>query len=152
MEDESPQKDREDLQGVISEIRQAQQNMETLEGQVEVLTSSIEETESTLETLEGLEDAEAGSEILVPIGAGSYVQAEIKDPDKVLSNLGADLVAERTPEEVTKLIEKRKKDLEDSLEEAENKIEELEDRIEELRPKAQQMMARAQAESEELGG
>lgn len=150
MEDEGPKESQEDIQRVINEIRQAQQNVEILEGQIGVISSSIEEIESTIETLENLEEADPDSEILVPIGAGSYLPAKIEDPDKVLSNLGADLVAERTPGKVTKMIEKRKKDLESSLDEARNRKEELEDRIDELRPQAQQMMARAQAESEEV--
>lgn len=140
--------ERDEFQQELTELRDAQRTIERLEAQSEALSNSIEETESTMETLEGLEDAEAGSEILVPIGSGSYIPAEIKEPDRILSDLGSDLVAERSPKEVTKLLKKRKKDYEDSKEQAQEKIEELSDRIEELRPKLQSYMARAQAESE----
>ena len=142
--------EREEFQNELTELREAQRTIERLEAQSEALSNSIEEIKSTMETLEGLEDAETGSEILVPIGSGSFVPAEIKKPNKILSNLGSDLVAERSPKEVTKLLKKRKKDYENSKEQAQEKIEELSDRIEELRPKLQSYMARAQAESEEM--
>ena len=149
MDEQITDEERKEFQQELAELREAQNTVERLEGQTEALSSRIEEIESTLETLDGLDDAESGSEILVPIGSGSFIPAEIKDPDRVLSNLGAELVAERPPKEVKKLLNKRKKDFENSREQAEEKIEELEDRIEELRPKMQKFMARAQAEQEQ---
>ncbi len=140
-EEETPQAKQQKLQQMMTEIREAQQNIETLENQIEVINNSIAEIESTEETLEGIENIEPGTEILVPIGSGSYIPAEIKDPDKVLTELGADLVAERPPKKVTKLVEKEKNDLEDSLEKAQDRIEDLEDKIEELKTISEDLRA-----------
>lgn len=139
---------QEDIQQIVGELREAQQNIEVLQSQKEVIQNSINEIESTKETLEGIEDVEPGTELLVPIGSGSYLPVEVQNPDRILSELGADLVAERPPEEVSKLIDKQKNDLEDSLETTEDKIEELTDKIEELRPKAQEMIAKSRSENE----
>ncbi len=146
MNEKITDEERDEFQQELAELREAQRSIERLEGQTEALSSRLQEIESTLETLDGLEDAESGSEILVPIGSGSFIPAEIRDPNRVLSNLGADLIAERPPKDVTRILNKRKKDFEKSLEQVENRIEELTDKIEELRPKMQQFMARAQAE------
>lgn len=151
MEEEEPEQEegKENIQQIVTELRQSQQEVENLQSQVEILSSSLEEVEVSIETVEGIEDFESGQEILVPIGSGSYVPAEIKDPERILSELGADLVAEKNPEEVKKLLEKRKSDFEDSLEQTRERMEELREKIEELRPKAQRLMAQAQAAQEE---
>lgn len=147
MEKETPEEnEQEEFQQIATELREAQQRIEALERQTEVINNSINEIENTTETVKGMEEMKSGTEILVPIGSGSYVTAEVKNPDRILSNLGADLVAERKPEEVTKLLEKQKKDFENSLQQTQEKIEELKDKIEELRPKAQELMAKAQGE------
>ncbi|GEM_PF-2846913 len=139
---------QEEIQQIIGELREAQQNVEILQSQKEVIQNSIKEIESTKETLEGIMDVEPGTELLVPIGSGSYLPVEIKDTKKILSELGADLVAERPPEEVSKLIDKQKNDLEDSLETIQDKIGELNDKIGDLRPKAQEMIAKSRSENE----
>lgn len=144
MSEDPNQAGEENPQRIVGELRQAQQNVEKLQSQKEILTNSIEELENTMETVDKLENVEEGTEILVPIGAGSYVTAEIKQTDKILCDLGAELTAEKGHSETKKLLEKRKSELEDSLEENEQKIEDLNDRISELRPKAQKMMAQDQ--------
>ncbi len=145
-EGKTPQQKQEELQKMMSEIRESQQNIEALEKQIEVINSSIKEVESTEETLEGIEDIESGSEILVPIGSGSYIPAVIKDTEKVLTELGADLVAESPPEKVIDLVGKRRKDLEESLEEAQERIDELKSNIEKMRPEAQKLMTEVESE------
>ncbi|KXB06910.1 hypothetical protein AKJ51_02520 [candidate division MSBL1 archaeon SCGC-AAA382A20] len=147
-------KKQEELQQVVGELREAQQNVEILQSQSEELKNSINEIESTKETLEGIEEVEAGTELLVPLGSGSYLPVEAHKPDKVLMDLGADLVAERSPEKVSELIDKQKKDIEGSLEEIQNRIKKLNEKIEELRPKAQELIEEAQSgqqtESEQI--
>lgn len=144
MEEERSQKNQQEFQRILTELRGTQQNIESLQAQAEVLSNSIEETEVTLETIEGTKNAEEGKEILVPIGSDTYIPAEIKNPDKVLSNIGVDLVSERGPEEVMKLLNKQKKDFEESLEKIRNRIEELNEKIEDLRPEAQKLMQKSQ--------
>jgi len=146
-EEKTPQQKQEELQKMVSEIRGSQQNIEALEKQIEVIKSSINEVESTEETLEGIEEIESGAEILVPIGSGSYLPAVVQDTDKVLTELGADLVAESPPKKVIDIVEKRKSDLEESLEEAQERIDDLKSNIEEIRPEAQKLMAEVESEN-----
>lgn len=144
----APGKEQQEFQRIASEIREVQQNIETLQSQSELLSDSIEEVENTIETVEGMEDVESGTEILVPIGSDTYMPAEIKSTDRFLSSLGADLVAERKPQEVIKLLNKQKKDFEDSLDRIEDRIEELNEEIEDLREKGQKLMSESQQSEE----
>lgn len=148
MAEEKPEEGQEGFQRVVAELRQAQQRIENLEKQAEMLKNTMEEIENTKETLDGLKDISPGTEILVPIGAGSYIPAEVKDPDKVLSDLGAEIVAEKNPEDTKNYLENERKDFEKSIEKTEERIEELGEKVEELRPKAQKLMAQAQAGQE----
>lgn len=152
MEKESPQGDQEEFRRVLADLREAQSQIESLQAQTEVLSDQMQEIENTMETLEGMEEVEEGTEILVPIGSGSYIPAEVKDPNKILSDIGAGLVAERTPKKVMDLVERWKSDLEESQERIQERIEELNEKVEELRPKAQQLLARRQAGGEEISG
>lgn len=149
MKENESQDDQQEVQRVVAELREAQQNVESLQSHIEMLSSLIGEVESTRETVDGLEDVEPGTEILVPLGSGTYVTAEIKSTDKLLSELGADLVAERSSNGVNKLLKKQKKDFENSLEQAQNKLKELTEKIEDLRPRAQKLLAESRGTREE---
>lgn len=149
MKENESQEDQQEVQRVVAELREAQQNVESLQSHIEMLSSLIGEVESTRETVDGLEDVEPGTEILVPLGSGTYVTAEIKSTDKLLSELGADLVAERSSNGVNKLLKKQKKDFENSLEQAQNKLKELTEKIEDLRPRAQKLLAESRGTREE---
>lgn len=144
----APSEGQEEFQRLASEIREAQQNVESLQKQSDLLSDSIEEVENTLETVEGMDDVEPGTEVLVPIGSDTYLPAELKTTDRFLSNLGADLVAERGPKEVEKLLEKQEKDFQESLERIQDRIEELNEEIEELRGKGQELVSQSQQAEE----
>lgn len=141
MEEKESQDDQQEVQRVVTELREAQQNVESLQSHIEMLSSLISEVENTRETVDGLEDVDPGTEILVPLGSGTYITAEIKSTDKILSELGADLVAERSSDGVNKLLKKQKKDFENSIEQARDKLKELTKKIEDLRPRAQKLLA-----------
>lgn len=144
MEEENSQEKQQEFQRMVTELRESQQDVESLQNQIEILSSSINEIENTIETVGSMENVELGTEILVPIGSGTYITAELKDANRLLSDIGAQLVAERKPEEVVKLLKKEKKDFEESLDRAQNRLKELNEKIEDLRPKVQQLMISAQ--------
>ncbi|MBS3815400.1 MAG: prefoldin subunit alpha [Hadesarchaea archaeon] len=139
-------------QRIMMELRELQQKVQNLQEQINFLSNTVEEIENTIETIEGMKDIETETDILVPIGSESYLRAKLVETDKVLSGLGADLVAERDPDNAIDTLEKQKKEFNKSIEQAEEELENSKDRIEELRPKAQELMGGGQRREREEAG
>jgi prefoldin alpha subunit len=47
------------------------------------------------ETLSGLKSEQDGTQVLIPIGGGSYVKARLEDTDRVVVGIGADVSTEK---------------------------------------------------------
>ena len=76
------------------EIRQAMtaletynQQLESLGRQVQILRASMDDAVRARETLKALKDAEAGDDVLLPIGASSFVNVKISDDTRVIAYL-----------------------------------------------------------------
>ena len=107
---------RRELARLIADARR-------LEALSAVLRELIARTEAYLaelrlagSTLEGL-SGEEGAEMLVPIGAGSYVWARVGNVDKVVVGVGADVAIEMDIEKAKELIGERLAEAEKALNE-----------------------------------
>jgi len=83
--------DRE-LRAGLAILDQYRIQLEALAQQQEIIRVSLEEHMRARETLLRYGQAGKGAEILVPIGANSFVVAEVKDPNKAFISIGSDLV------------------------------------------------------------
>lgn len=88
------------------EIRQAMtaletynQQLESLGRQVQILRASMDDAVRARETLKALKDAEAGDDVLLPIGASSFVNVKISDDTRVITNVGSRVSVEKTIDE-----------------------------------------------------
>ena len=54
-----------------------------------------------------MKEAKNGSEILIPIGGGTFAYADTKDVNKILTDVGSGIVVEKTPDEAIAVINKR---------------------------------------------
>jgi prefoldin alpha subunit len=72
------------------------------------------ETRSSLDTIKGL-SASTSEEVLVPVGGGILLRASPPKTDKVLLNIGANVVVERTKDVATKFMDARAGDLEENI-------------------------------------
>jgi len=85
--------------------------LESLAGDQKVIQLSLEETIRAKETLRRYKDADEGSEILVPVGGGSFVYAKISSRDRVLLELGSGVTAEKSIDDAVETMEERIKEL-----------------------------------------
>jgi len=100
------------------EARQMMAALELYRGQLEslaedqkVIQLSLEETIRAKETLRRCKDADEGSEILVPVGGGSFVYAKVSSRDRVLLGLGSGVTAEKSIDDAVETMEERIKEL-----------------------------------------
>jgi prefoldin alpha subunit len=65
-------------------------------------------------TLEGIEKEKENAELLVSVGANSYIRAKLENPDKVIMGVGAGVSVEKTLPETKEIIQKRLTELENT--------------------------------------
>ena len=81
-----------DLRRGIAVLDQFREQIEALAQQQEIVRISLEEHLRAKETLTRYREAGRGTEVLVPIGANSFLVAESKDVDRAFVSIGSDLV------------------------------------------------------------
>src|SRR3989442_6718743 len=82
-----------ELRRGIAVLDQYRAQIETLAQQQEIIRSSLEQHIRARETLVRYREAGKAAEVLVPIGANSFLVAQSKDVDKAFVSIGSDLLA-----------------------------------------------------------
>src|SRR3989304_6106493 len=73
-------------------LDQYRSQLEALLQQQEIIRISLEEHMRARETLLRYQKAGAGAEVLMPVGANSFVVAEVRDPERAFVGIGSDLI------------------------------------------------------------
>lgn len=109
----SPQEDvREKVRNLAVELRLLEGAAGEVQARIGVVEAALKEFSLASTTIQGLGELKVDDEILVPIGAGSYVKAKLIDTEKVLVNIGAGVTAEKTVKEALTLFENQMNELE----------------------------------------
>lgn len=137
------------------ELREASQQLQAIQYQIEELTREREALRSTLEELKGaveaLERLEEGSTVQVPLGGAAYVRAEIQDIDEVIVNIGGGFSAERPQDGAISTLQERQAIVQERIETITESIGELESQGTELEQQLQQVARQQQLGGEEIG-
>ncbi|KXB02968.1 hypothetical protein AKJ48_04360 [candidate division MSBL1 archaeon SCGC-AAA261O19] len=144
--EEKTEGESQELQKILLDLRESQQRAQGLQTQIKLLSNSVEEIDNTIGTIQGIKNMNSETDILVPIGGNSFLKAKLIETDKVLSGFGAELVAERNPDQAIEFLEQQKKEFNESIERARGELEKLSQHIEDLRPKAEELMAKTEGE------
>ena len=81
-----------DLRRGMAVLDQYREQIEALAQQQEIVRISLEEHMRARETLTRYREAGKGAEVLVPVGANSFLVAESKDVNKAFVSIGSDLL------------------------------------------------------------
>lgn len=103
------------IRDLVAKMQAYQARMEALQQQANLIQASVNDVDAALKAIASLESAGEGHEILVPIGAGSFVHATVARPDTVLVGLGADVSVERKSADARNLFQARRTELEKAL-------------------------------------
>lgn len=104
----------EEIRNLAARHQELQRQAEALRQEMGMIQASITSCDQTIVTINELKtasDAGKAAETMVPVGFGSYVYAEVKNPDKIIVNLGAGFSAEETAEEAIETLNRRKAQL-----------------------------------------
>lgn len=102
-------------------------NIQILQEQGRILASNVERLSVYLQelatseaTLEGMQTLKKGDEILVPIGASSFIRARIDDTEKVIVGVGSNVSVDKTLGDATASIQERMSLVESKIRESQD--------------------------------
>ncbi len=137
--------DQQRLQQILSQLEVYKSQTEVYQQQIDAVQASLNEIrifESTLDDIAGKDTVET----LVPLGAGSFINAEIKNEGKVIMSLGSGVAVSKTFEEAKETTARQKKELEDTRDKLFKDLQQITDIVAQLSPQAEQLMQSLQAQ------
>lgn len=102
----------EEMRALLAEIRLMEGSARILQSRLDLVSAALSETLTAVQTLEGTKGKPENSEILIPIGSGSFVRAKLADATNLLIGIGAGVVIEKTLEDSIKDLRLRSSELE----------------------------------------
>lgn len=143
---------QQELQQKVSTLEAMRNEVEALQQQKQMLDEYIKRHDEAKETMKNYREEEAGTEVLVPIGADSYIYTEVSNNEEVLIGLGAGLSAERGIDDALDIIERKKEKIEDDKEELEEQIEDLNGKADELEDEVRKEYQELQRQQQQQQG
>lgn len=105
--------DNKDFQKLYVDFQLVTKATKQLEQQLEQVDSQLMELLVTRQSLEDIGTAEQDREVVVPINAGIYAKAALKDIKKFVVNVGASVMVEKDMAATTKMIDEQVKEMEE---------------------------------------
>ena len=115
---------------LVVELRLMQGSAEILQQRLDLLRTALTDLRVADSSLKALKDVEDGTPILVPMGGGAFVDANLGDLSKVIVGIGAGASLEM--------------DLEDALEDVSNRLSEVEKAAKSVQQQLEQIIGQMQ--------
>ena len=108
----SQQEKEKQLRRLVTEMRMMEGSVDALNQRLQLLTASISELRLAQGSLRDLKDIESGNPLLVPVGGGVFMDAQLGDISKVVVGIGADVSVEMDYDEAVEEIGERLQEME----------------------------------------
>lgn len=126
------------LEQMIAELNQLQQQGEAIANQIEQLNLSLTDIKSASEALKGIEGS-VGKELLIPVGAGCFINAELKSED-IIVGVGAEVAVKKSREETVEKLEEETTEVQELITTLTNQLDKINEMIATQRPEAERLM------------
>jgi prefoldin alpha subunit len=101
------------------------QRVQYMEKLLEDLDANMKSAALLKEQLTDLQNVKGGEDMLAPLANGIFVEATIKNPDKLKVNIGKGVLTEKTIQETMALVEKQEQEIRLTRDQVLMKLEEL---------------------------
>ena len=118
-------------------LESAKAQLEGLAKQQELIQLAVEEHVRARETIKEIAKGAAGDDVLIPLGADSYIHAKISDNKDAIVGVGAGISIRRSPEEAEKILDTKIDDLSRAFKSITDKAAKTEAMVQELSEKVQ---------------
>ncbi|WP_297534930.1 prefoldin subunit alpha [Thermococcus sp.] len=130
-----------EMEKLAYEYQLLQAQAQLLAQNLELLTLGREEFRAVKETLEELKKTEGEVEILVPIGAGSFLKGRIIDKENAIVSVGAGYAVEKNLDSAIEYLGKRIKEYDGAIAKTQEALRKIEEQLGELARKVQEIQA-----------
>ena len=121
-------------------IEQCKEQLNQLEMQSQYIQAAIMDYNKARLTIEQLNKIEKETEMIIPIGGGTFINSTAKKQEKILVDVGAGIITEKTYEEAIKKIDERIQNIEKSQAKIDEMMQNLQKLGENAAEKAQKLM------------
>ncbi len=128
--------DEETFRRLLTELRLLEGTAEALQNRINLVNAAMTELAFASTTIEGLEKEKKGTPLLVPIGGGSFIKAQVATTETMVVGMGAGVSVEKPRDEAKQVVEKRIAELEKSMNALQQQMNQV---IEGIRAKRQQL-------------
>jgi len=108
----SQQEKEKQLRRFVTEMRMMEGSVDVLNQRLQLLTASISELRLAQGSLRDLKGIESGNPLLVPVGGGVFMDAQLGDISKVVVGIGADVSVEMYYDKAVEEIGERLQEME----------------------------------------
>jgi len=129
---------QDELRQALMMLDMYKAQLETLAGQIQILQYSVEEVARARETISKIAEAAEDDEILMPVGANSFVYAKVASNSKALIGIGSKLSVEKDMSDAVKTMDSNLEEITQALKEVTVQSSELEARAKQLSSIVQQ--------------
>jgi prefoldin alpha subunit len=123
----------------------AKAQLEGLAKQQQLIQLAVDEHVRARETIKDLAKGAIGDDILIPLGADSYIHARISDRKDAIVGVGAGVSICRTPEEAQRILDEKIDELSRAFKAVTDKASQTEAMIQELTDRVQTQMEALQS-------
>jgi prefoldin alpha subunit len=134
----------EEITRNLTLIEYYKQQLESIDMQLQYLQATIADYQRAKITVEQLHTVEDNSELLIPVGAGTFVNGSLKNASNVLIGVGAGLVIEKSIDEAIMKLDERITRLQENLDKMVALGQKIQCDAEDLSHKTQHMMEETQ--------
>ncbi len=134
--------DEDKVNNLVVEIRILESTYNDLTARQNLLERALLENRAALDAIKGL-SGKGPTEVLTQIGGGAMLRSPPPSVDKVLVNVGANVVIEKTTDEAVAVMEGRAKEVEQSIVSIIGQRNEIAERLESDRQLLQTLVSRA---------
>jgi len=134
----------EEIAKNLTMIEYYKQQLESIDAQLQYLLTVLAEYQRAKTTVEQLHAADPNTEVLIPLGGGTFVNGSVKDTSNVLIGIGAGLVVEKSIDEALVKLDDRSKKIQQNQEKIVAIGQKIQSDAEELSKKTQKMIEEAQ--------
>jgi len=141
--------DQRELVALEQYLKQYGQQAEVFAGQLELLENGRVEALAAIDALQGLSESDDGT-VLLQLGGGASVRAKVVETDKVLVNIGSDVIVERPGKDAIEFLKDRITEMEASEKKVAETLERLRAQMNEIAKRIE--LGYQQAVAAEQGG
>jgi len=136
------------LQEKVLTYRILENRLDSLVKQQNVFLSRAMEIENTIESIDEIK--KEGKDLLFPIGAAAYARGDVTDKNKLIVEVGAGVLLEKTADEGKTILEKRKREIQNAVEALQQDLQNVSETMQKIETDTQKILGEAQKKEEKF--